>query len=128
MARPGSFLNVVALRGSGVSCTLPGAGPSCGGAHTKPTQSAKGRLRSAKLRVCLANTRTFTVVYEFGSMSLNYIFRSLALFFFANKVCVGFLRQGETNFIRGKVCPKEGTRVRVLRLYHNTAWYGAVGH
>jgi len=28
----------------------------------------------------------------------------------------------------GKVCPKEGTRVRVLGVYHDTAWYGAVGH
>ena len=25
-------------------------------------------------------------------------------------------------------CPQEGTRVRVLGLYHNTAWYDAVGH
>ena len=35
-----------------------------------------------------------------------------------------------TNFIREglPVCPKEGTRVRVLGLYHNMAWYGAVGH
>ena len=28
----------------------------------------------------------------------------------------------------GKVCPKEGTRVRVLGVYHNMAWYSAVGH
>ena len=26
-----------------------------------------------------------------------------------------------------KVCPKEGTRVRILGMYHDTA-YGAVGH
>ena len=32
-----------------------------------------------------------------------------------------------TNF-KGKVCPKEGTRVRILGMYHDMAWYGAVGH
>ena len=27
-----------------------------------------------------------------------------------------------TNF-KGKVCPKEGTRVRILGMYHDMAWY-----
>ena len=33
-----------------------------------------------------------------------------------------------TDFIRKKVCPKEGTRVRIPGVYHITTWYGAVGH
>ena len=43
------------------------------------------------------------------------------------KVLRDYVTRTRTNFIR-KVCPKEGTRVRVLGVYHNTAWYGAVGH
>ena len=33
-----------------------------------------------------------------------------------------------TDFIDKKVCPKEGTRVRIPGMYHITTWYGAVGH
>ena len=33
-----------------------------------------------------------------------------------------------TNFIKRKVYPKEGTRVRIPGVYHITTWYGAVGH
>ena len=33
-----------------------------------------------------------------------------------------------TDFINKKVCPKEGTRVRIPGMYHITTWYGAVGH
>ena len=33
-----------------------------------------------------------------------------------------------TNFIKRKVYPKEGTRVRIPGMYHITTWYGAVGH
>ena len=31
-------------------------------------------------------------------------------------------------FIKRKVYPKEGTRVRIPGMYHITTWYGAVGH
>ena len=44
----------------------------------------------------------------------------------ANPPCPLFLRR--TDFIRKKVCPKEGTRVRIPGVYHITTWYGAVGH
>jgi hypothetical protein len=33
-----------------------------------------------------------------------------------------------TSFIKRKVYPKEGTRVRIPGVYHITTWYGAVGH
>ena len=33
-----------------------------------------------------------------------------------------------TSFIKRKVYPKEGTRVRIPGMYHITTWYGAVGH